>query len=117
MNNIDNLMEHVYPSAECREGNIVIRVSFSYIGEGYNGDYDSTDPEDAPLLRFDVEQMSFATEEWQYLESRCTCIPVDSSDDHVREMAEKMAREIVDFMVDHPNDSISHLCDKFTYLS
>lgn len=118
----EKLWKREYPSAECRKGDVAIRASFSYIGEGYYGDYDATDEDDVPLLRFDVHLMSFANEEWQedewmYLESRCTCIPAESSDDHIREMAEKIAREIVDFMVDHPDGSIRHLCDEFTSLS
>lgn len=31
-----------------------LKVAFADIGEGYNGDYDPDNPEDAPLLRLDI---------------------------------------------------------------
>lgn len=39
-------------NVEIRKGDRV--VSLEYIGEGFSGDYDENNPEDAPLLRLDV---------------------------------------------------------------
>lgn len=53
-------------------------VQFSHIGEGLNGDYDPNDPDDIPLLRFDIYEL--VDGEWQQMDdaSYCTGIPVDT---------------------------------------
>lgn len=33
-----------------------IKATLTYIGEGYLGDYDPSDPDDAPLYRLDIER-------------------------------------------------------------
>lgn len=110
-----------YPNKVVGNSDLKIRVSLENLGEGYNGDYDPNDPNDKPLLRFDVEQMDFATEEWQEdrwisLESRCTCIPVDAPVERLERFVSELADEVYDLLIDG-RDSLSFLCDKFSYAS
>ena len=39
----------------CIKDNGVHLVELSYIGEGYNGDYNANDPNDKPLLRAELK--------------------------------------------------------------
>lgn len=41
-----------YPDYSFTKG--AVKVTLTYIGEGYDGDYDPSNPEDAPLYRVDV---------------------------------------------------------------
>lgn len=58
-----------------------LRVDWVSLGEGYNGDYDPNDPEDASLLRFDVYFTPWGTDGWTELDggSYCTQLTVDAS--------------------------------------
>lgn len=59
----------------------VIRVEFITLGEGYYGDYDPDDPDDAELIRFDVYAKGLYREgEWAMVEdaSYCTTLEVDT---------------------------------------
>jgi len=60
-----------------------IRVDFVHIGEGYNGDYNPDDPDDAKLIRFDVYAKGiegFDKNEWVDVDdaSYCTTLTVDT---------------------------------------
>ena len=70
----------------------VIKVEFINIGEGYNGDYNPEDLEDAELLRFAVYiQRDCSDDEldeddgWVEVEdsSYCTCIQADTDKDKI----------------------------------
>ncbi len=52
-----------------------VRVELDYIGEGWVGDYDETDPHDERLLRFYVQRR--VDGEWEDVEdaSYCTALP------------------------------------------
>ena len=82
----------------------VMRACFTSIGEGYNGEYDPTDPGDEPLLRLDFEVPSnseFADEgsytgdeDWSTLaghSSTCTNTNADTvSAEQMRTMLERV---------------------------
>jgi hypothetical protein len=53
------------------------RVTLSYIGEGYYGDYDPTSPDDERLLRFDIDEWNDG--EWEPVPdgSYCTGLTAD----------------------------------------
>ena len=57
------------------------KLLWTYDGEGYNGDYDPSDPEDTPLLRFTV--MAIREAAWECVEdgSYCTRISVDTEEE------------------------------------
>ena len=48
-----------------------VRVVLEHIGEGYSGDYDPADPDDAELVRFTVEQL--VAGDWQPVECGSYC--------------------------------------------
>lgn len=69
-----------------------VRVEFVELGEGYNGEYDESDPQDVELLRFDVhvhQSVPGARYDedchegnltgWYYVDSYCTNIPVTAT--------------------------------------
>ena len=58
------------------------RIVAEYIGEGYSGDYDEEDPDDAPLMRYDF----FRKGEEEAVDSYCTLMPT-TNPDAVRGMA------------------------------
>ena len=55
------------------------RVVWEWIGEGYEGDYNESDPDDVPLLRFSCDKKEDG--EWEGLSdaSYCTHMPITSS--------------------------------------
>ena len=67
------------------------RVRWHYEGEGRSGDYDDTDENDVPLLRFSCEWLD-ACGEWLELEggSYCTQMPISSSLDHLLQGAARI---------------------------
>lgn len=52
------------------------RVVAEYIGEGYSGDYDDSDPDDKPLIRYDF----FKQGEEEAVDSYCTLMPTTNPD-------------------------------------
>ena len=56
-----------------------VKVEWAYIGEGWYGDFDPTDPTDEPLLRFSVLTKKPDTD-WDYAEdaSYCTMNQIDT---------------------------------------
>lgn len=58
-----------------------IAIELTWIGEGWEGDYDESDPEDEPMLRFTV--MRLEDGEWQAVEdaSYCTALPATISNE------------------------------------
>lgn len=62
------------PLAVCEDYGSGIRVELEYIGEGYDGDWDPENPQDAPLLRFRVFDRVREEGDEEY-DSYCTQIP------------------------------------------
>ena len=69
------------------------KVEWVDLGEGWNGDYNPSDPEDTPLLRFDILQTPEEAEpdwenfgNWEQIDdaSYCTQMPADSSEADLR---------------------------------
>lgn len=76
-------------------------LTWEWIDEGFNGEYDEDDPDDAPLLRFTVYEWKAwdvpendITGEWEQAEdaSYCTENPIDTDAVYL----DDMAREILD---------------------
>lgn len=57
-----------------------LKVEWLNLGEGVNGDYDESDPNDVNLLRFDVSHL--VNGEWEPVDdaSYCTQMPADTSE-------------------------------------
>ena len=95
-------------SAVSKDG--VVKIEWIYIGEGYSGDYDETDPEDVALMRYDayirqaeVEAYGIYADDagpedegWATLHdgSYCTRVPYDTPDAELQRLAQVMADEL-----------------------
>lgn len=90
-----------------------VRVEIECIGEGWSGDYDSDDPDDAPLLRFTV--LHLVDETWQAVDDASYCTGVSDTEDQEREarMARIIMREVADAV--RGNMSIKRLCEELSW--
>ena len=70
------------------------RVSLSYIGEGYSGDYDPDDPEDAQLLRLDIAELIDG--EWVTMDdgSYCTGIKLQTDAEVIADLLKGIMDEV-----------------------
>jgi hypothetical protein len=61
------------------DGNVRV-VLHDSTNEGWGGDYDSSDPDDQLLLRFDVDERIGNTDSWQPIDdaSYCTALPANT---------------------------------------
>lgn len=87
------------------------KVEWVDLGEGLFGDYDSRDPDDQALLRFDILEM--VEEQWEQIDdaSYCTQMPADSSEDILR----RGAAIIMD--ATHGKDNMKKICEKLSWIS
>ena len=78
----------------------VVRIDWTNLGEGYDGDYDPENPDDVNLLRFDVSVANIDKRRWEEVEdgSYCTQVPAHT---HI----ETLKRILVSFM-DYIHDDI-----------
>jgi hypothetical protein len=69
------------------------RVTWEHTGEGWGGDYNPGDSQDAPLLRFSCDRR--ANGEWEALEdgSYCTGLPIWTPEADLRVAAEAILDE------------------------
>jgi len=100
----------------------LVRVDLDWEGEGINGDYDGTDPDDVPLLRYGVsrkftddckdDRFYYLTGEdfygrkigeWVGVEdsSYCTQLPIDAPRERLIDAAQ--------FILDHVEDGVRDL--------
>jgi hypothetical protein len=98
-----------YPSYVATKGRL--RVELTYIGEGYNGDYDPDDPEDAPLYRVDITRrgVDYETDGGSW----CTCIVANDPNSDYKAIAKRiveyahMRRTTGPCTLDHIAQSVS----------
>jgi hypothetical protein len=92
--------------------NGMVKVEWINIGEGYSGEYDSSDPEDVNLLRYDAWvkitgtdmdeirglENNYDEDEWAYKPngSYCTLTPADTHEDALVALAKFIANELAD---------------------
>lgn len=86
-------------------------VVLDYIGEGEDGDYDPSDPDDQPLYRFEVQRL--VDGEWEYVEdtSYCTQINADVSP----ERAQAAARYLLDRIEVDGGPYLKRLCEELSW--
>jgi len=98
------------------------KVEWVDLGEGWDGDYDPSNPEDVALLRFDVLQLvdvfdnpnaDPVEERWEPIDdaSYCTQMPADSSDDILR----RAAAIIMD--ATYGKSNIKKICEELSWIS
>tara|TARA_Y100000310_G_C20578932_1_gene761966 strand:+ start:833 stop:1198 length:366 start_codon:yes stop_codon:yes gene_type:complete len=94
----------------------LFRVELESIGEGYNGDFDPSDPDDVELLRFSVDQRETLDDDWTGVEnsSYCTELPVDIDDT----IAEKALTHIINVAGDALREGThKRLCGELSWIS
>lgn len=93
-----------------------LRTDWYDADEGYNGDYNPDDPEDEPLLRFDVYYKNAACE-WEAVEdaSYCTCMSLNAPKSTLRRALAAIFNEYSRY--DVRNDSVKHVGEELTYMS
>ena len=97
------------------------KVEWVDLGEGWNGDYDPSDPDDQALIRFDVLELTkveglFSERpelEWKPIDdaSYCTQMPADSSDDILRRGAEIIMNET------YGKSNIKKICEELSWMN
>lgn len=95
----------------------VLRVDWCNIGEGYNGDFDPDDPEDANLLRFDVSVK--CVDGWEPVVdgSACTCVPADTPEDVLKRLLQHIFNSYREVIHGCEYPSVSRITDKLSYLA
>lgn len=89
-----------------------LRLALEYIGEGKDGSYDPDDPNDTPLLRFDVYRLEEG--EWVDVEnaSYCTQIPATCTQQQAQEAAEYLFNQVA-----MGGSSMKRLCEQLSWTS
>ena len=90
-----------------------LKVEWVNLNEGYNGDFDPSDPEDTNLLRFDVSYFDEDLKDWQAIDdaSYCTCMPAETPESIL-----KRALEIImDRIEGKSHSSISKACEHLSH--
>lgn len=92
-----------------------IKVEWSELGEGVCGDYDSSDPEDVELLRFDISRWVY--DHWEDVEdaSYCTQMPVSATPEQ-REAGLAMIMNAI-YERASSGQSIKKLCEELSWIS
>ena len=93
--------------AECCDDEV--KVEWAYIGEGYNGDYDPSDPDDVELLRFYVYHIDDG--EWVEVEdaSYCTNMPLRADQSIIEASLLALFDRFSDALGDWPYCSVKKL--------
>lgn len=101
-----------------------VQVSLECIGEGYNGDYNEKDPEDARLLRMDVSILRSVKNDyaedgggtWKSMLDSSYCTNLRADD---KATAEKALRFIMSEVKDSclSGRSIKRICERLSHLS
>jgi len=102
------------PFEELEVKNSVTRITLEHIGEGYNGDFDDTDPDDARLIRFSIDRKKNGY--WEGIEdaSYCTQITIASPRGQLANVARSILTEVTDTL--KSGYSIKTLCERLSWI-
>lgn len=85
--------------------------------EGQWGDYNPEDPDDVPLLRFDVSLWNEAAGKYNSCQSRCTCFCADASKEDIAKALDILLDRFYDAYSKNPNGSLKTLADQLSQIS
>jgi len=85
------------------------KVELEHIGEGYNGDYDPKDADDAPLIRFTVYDGEEAMDRGSY----CTNVTANAPEPALTKFADGMAT-VLQYIIE-TEGSIKNVCENFSH--
>ena len=91
-----------------------VKIELSHQGEGWDGDYDNKDPNDTPLLRFDVSVMDNG--EWVEVENASYCTQL--SEKETEETKKKALIYLMDYLYEpvSTGTSVKRLCQKLSWI-
>ncbi len=104
-----------------------VRVDLVYIGEGYDGDYDPSDPTDKPLLRMDVYVHAdvgspyalYSGDIWEPVENSSYCTHLVAINNTKNMLAaEKAAKKIMGMVKKEVENwrPIKKICEELSWL-
>ena len=94
-----------------------IRVTWVCLSEGYNGEYDPTNPEDELLLRFNLFLKDETSGDWRLAESRLTCFAAKVSVKDQEAALDILLDRFYDAYANHPARDLGALADTLSYIS
>ena len=103
----------------------LVRIDWVNIGEGLCGDYNSEDPEDINILRFDVSYNPYYAPctvsdsiDWEEVEdaSYCTTVPSDTEISELVRLAYIIHKEYRAVMEDYPEASVKKLGERMSHI-
>lgn len=94
-----------------------VRVALVCLGEGYNGEYDPTNPEDELLLRFDLFLKDETNGEWMPAESRCTCLANEAPLQDKEAALDILLNRFYEAFTNHIEQDLGALADELSYIS
>lgn len=98
-----------------------VKVTLTWIGEGYSGDYDPDDPKDEKLLRFDVYRRVYPwnddTPVWEAVDcgSYCTMLPADTSEAKLENAVHILMRHFKPLV--ERDVSVKRIAEQMSYLN
>lgn len=90
------------------------KFSLYYIGEGVNGDFDNSDPDDTPLLRYSIDEWHDGA--WQSIENTSYCTQLPCSINLITAYAalEHIADKVIPFF--NSNSSHKRICEQMSWI-
>lgn len=91
-----------------------VKVELEWIGEGLDGDYNSKNPYDTPLLRFTVYKK--VNDQWEAIDdaSYCTQLPATITAERASEAAGQILSCVEGSVLN--GDSIKKICEKLSWI-
>ena len=113
--NFQELMQGEFPAISFEKHGVKVEVD--WLGEGGSGDYDPDDPEDTPVLRFDVYSRKDRGD-WEQVEdaSYCTAMPamlLFTHRDEILGWAESVWNEVWEAITS--GDSVKRTCESLSW--
>jgi hypothetical protein len=98
------------------DGNVRV-VLHDSTNEGWGGDYDSSDPDDQLLLRFDVDQRIGNTDSWQPIDdaSYCTALPANTPREFLDKALQLIMLEVKEAV--ETGYSIKKTCERLSWIN
>ncbi len=100
----------------------LLKVELEHIGEGYQGDYDENDPEDAPLMRFTayVRDPEDPDMDWEVVEdsSYCTYLSANDPEEKLQAAVEILFKRFRDAITEYPFEgSVKKLGEELSHIN
>lgn len=98
------------------DGNVRV-VLHDSTNEGWGGDYDSSDPDDQLLLRFDVDERIGNTDSWQPIDdaSYCTALPANTPREFLDKALQLIMLEVKEAV--ETGYSIKKTCERLSWIN